>query len=185
MHRLSRVSIPVFTLIALTWVAPIRGQEQRPACPPAETHRYDFLVGAWHGTEYVFKNGAADSAFEASWTARNVKLPYACAYEEHNEIIENGRSFNRVAMLRAFDLGSNQWMYSLVDEFVELSTFSSTRSDSGWVFSHDLTGAKPIRLHTLWVATPSGYTEVMRVSTDSGRTWPIVRHVNYTRDPER
>ncbi len=183
MYRLSKLRAVSLTLIALASTTHSFAQTAPPQCPAAETHRYDFLVGDWHGTEYVFKNGAPDSAFEASWTARNRKLPYSCAFEEHNEIVEGGKPFNRVSMLRSFDLASNQWMYGLVDEFVELAIFSSARTDSGWVFSHELPGPKPVRLHTLWVATPSGYTEVMRVSYDSGRTWPIIRHVNYKRDP--
>jgi hypothetical protein len=182
MYHLSKLRAVSVTLIALASTARAFAQTASPQCPAAETHRYDFLVGDWHGAEYVFKNGAQDSAFEASWTARNRKLPYACAFEERNVTIEGGKRLG-ASTLRSFDLASNQWMYGLVDEFVELAIFSSARSDSGWVFSHDIPGPKPVRLHTLWIATPSGYTEVMRVSYDSGRTWPIIRHVNYTRDP--
>jgi hypothetical protein len=64
---------------------------------------------------------------------------------------------------------------------VELATFTSQPSDSGWVFSHDIPGPNPRRLHIKWMPTPTGYTEVIQVSPDSGRTWPIVRHLNYTR----
>jgi hypothetical protein len=87
------------------------------------------------------------------------------------------------SVIRGFDLASNQWKYSLVDKWVELATFTSQRGDSGWVFGYDIPGATPRRLHIEWIATPAGYTEVIQVSPDSGRTWPIVRHLNYTRMP--
>jgi hypothetical protein len=58
-------------------------------------------------------------------------------------------------------IASNQWTYSLVDKWVELATFTSQLGDGS--------------------RRPAGYTEVIQVSPDSGRTWPIVRHLNYTR----
>lgn len=151
-----------------------------PTCPPAEQHRFDFLIGDWHGQEYNFMNGSKDSTPGDRIAARNRKLPYGCAFEEHWEFTSND-TVAKTSVIRGFDQASHQWKYSLVDKWIELATFTSTPSDSGWVFAYDIPGPTPHRLHIKWVPTPSGYTEVIQVSPDSGRTWPIVRHLNYTR----
>jgi hypothetical protein len=176
MHRLFLLSL-VLSLRA----TPSSAQEARPKCPASELHRYDFLVGNWRGKEYTFAHGPSDSVFEATWIARNQKLPFDCAFDERWTIIEHGKVFNQTGVMRAYDLTSGQWYYSLTDDFVEFAIFGSIATDSGWVYSHDLPGAKPVRLRTKWYATPTGYTELMQVSTDSGRTWPLYRHINYTR----
>jgi hypothetical protein len=185
MNRLSRLRAVLVALVMPIGAAPLLAQETPPPCPAAEAHRFDFLIGNWHGREYTFASGSKDSVFEALWTARNRKLPYACVLEEHNQIIVKGKLFNACSIIRSFDLASQQWKYSLADFWLELATFDSERTESGWVFSHDLPGNKPVRLHTQWFVTPTGYTEVMRVSNDSGRTWPVSHHVHYTRDPAR
>lgn len=157
--------------------------QTRPQCPAAEVQRYDFLVGDWRGREYTFAHGPSDSVFEAVWTARNRKLPFACAYEEQWTIIEHGKRFNQSAVMRGYDLASRQWLYSLTDYFVEFAVFGSVLTDSGWAYAHDLPTPNPVRLRTKWYATPAGYTELMEVSNDSGRTWPLYRHVNFARAP--
>src|SRR5579862_3612411 len=157
---------------------------QAPQCPDTEMHRFDFLIGDWHGREYNFTNGHADSTPGDLIAARNRKLPYGCAFEEHWEFTVDGKVAS-TSVIRGYDLASNQWKYSLVDQFVELAVFDSQQSDSGWVFTHDIPGANPRRLRIKWIATTAGYTEVVEVSPDSGRTWPIIRHLNYTRDRVR
>jgi hypothetical protein len=180
---LRRSPLGVLSLTMTCWIAPVRAfaQDDRPTCPAAEAHRYDFLVGDWRGKEYSSTSESPDSVMEATWTAHNRKLAFDCAYEEHNEITVKGKPFNRIAMLRAFDLNSHQWQYSLVDDFVELAVFQSTMSDSGWVYSHMLPGKTSTLLNTQWVRTSTGYTELMRVSKDGGKTWTVFHHVHYTR----
>jgi hypothetical protein len=163
--------------------ATLRGQAA-PAqqCPPGEVHRFDFLIGDWRGREYVLANG--DSTLDDDVVAHNRKLPYGCAFEEHWEFSQGNTVAVRTAVLRSFDLASKSWRYSLVNNFVELATFESTRGDTGWLFVHDIAGATPPhRLRIQWVPTPACYTEVIQVSPDSGRTWPVVRHLNYSRVP--
>ena len=169
-------------MLALLLLALGSAHQPPPTCPAAEAHRFDFLVGNWHGREYNFMNGSRDSTPGDGIVARNRKLSYGCAFEEHWEFTVNG-TVDSTSVIRGFDLASNQWKYSLVDKWVELATFTSQRGDSGWVFKYDIPGATPRRLHIKWIATPAGYTEVIQVSPDSGRTWPIVRHLNYTRMP--
>jgi hypothetical protein len=185
MDRLSRLRAVPLALVVLIGAAPLWAQDTPPSCPAAEVHRFDFMIGNWHGREYTVTSESKDSVFEGLWITRNRKLPFACVLEEHDQIIVKGKVFNATSIIRSFDLASHQWKYSLADYWVELATFDSERTDSGWVFTHDLPGDKPVRLHMQWFATPTGYTEVMRVSNDSGRTWPTSHHVNYTRDSPR
>lgn len=57
------------------------------------------------------------------------------------------------------------------------------RTDRGLVFLHTIkTATAPRMLRWQWEPTPTGYTEIIRVSDDSGQTWPMLRHMNYTRD---
>ena len=139
-------------ILLLSTVTRLSAQEPPPKCPAAELHRFDFLIGDWHGREYNFLNGSKDSTAGDEIVARNRKLSYGCAFEEHWEFTANG-----------------------------VVAFASQPSDSGWVFRYDIPGPKPHRLHIKWIATQAGYTEVIQVSSDSGRTWPIVRHLNYAR----
>jgi hypothetical protein len=154
---------------------------QPPQCPPQETHRFDFLIGDWRGREYNLARG--DSTPGDFVVAHNRKLPYGCAFEEHWEFSEGNTLVVQSSVLRSFDLASKSWKYSLVNNFVELATFESALGDSGWVFVHDIAGGTPRRLRIQWVHTGAGYTEVIQVSPDSGRTWPTVRHLNYAREP--
>jgi hypothetical protein len=160
------VILPIAALLSFSLISD-------PSCPTSEMHRFDFLVGNWHGREYNFMNGSKDSTPGDLIAARNHKLPYGCAFEEHWEFTSNDT------------VASSQWKYSLVDKWIELATFTSAPSDGGWVFAYDIPGPNPRRLHIRWIPTPAGYTEVIQVSPDSGRTWPIVRHLNYTRDRVR
>jgi hypothetical protein len=159
----------------------------RPTCPAAEVHRFDFLVGNWHGWEYNFVGGQRDSTRGDAVVAHNRKLPYGCGFAEQWEFTPaDGSPAIESSILRSFDLASDSWRYTLVNNLVELATFESARSDAGWTFTHDIAGTTPPRrLEIEWMKTATGYTEVARVSTDSGRTWPIVRHLNYVRVADR
>jgi hypothetical protein len=185
MHPTRRWQALLLTVIStLISGEQFQAQAPPPKCPPEEVHRFDFLIGDWRGVEYNVTHRAGDSTFEATVVAHNSKLPYGCAFEEHWEFVDSPTLTVRTAVLRAFDLASHSWKYSLVNNFVELVTFDSQLGDSGWVFVHDIAGvAPPTRLRIQWVPTSLGYTEVIQVSPDSGRTWPIVRHLNYRRSP--
>jgi hypothetical protein len=175
--RFVAVALPISSVAASGQNAP------RPTCPAAEVHRFDFLVGNWHGWEYNFMQGQHDSTRGDEVVAHNRKLPYGCAFAEQWEFTPaDGSPMIQSSVLRSFDLASHSWRYTLVNNLVELATFESARSDAGWTFTHDIAGTMPPRrLQIEWMKTATGYTEVARVSSDSGRSWPIVRHLNYVR----
>ena len=182
MHRSTPACLTV-ALAILSSVLP--AQQPPPTCPAAEVHRFDFLVGRWHGREYLMKN-PTDSALEDSLTAENKRLPFACAFEEHARSTTLDGHVTEGVILRAYDLPSRAWRYSLADGFVELAIFDGLRTDTGWVFLHELTTTTPHRLLRFqWVPTRTGYLQIIQVSSDSGRTWPIVRHLHYTPDRSR
>jgi len=172
----------LYAVVAAAAPNPARAQARpAPQCPSEELHRFDFLVGDWHGQEYNIANG--DSTVDDALVAHNRRLPFACAFEEHWEFRRGNTVAVRTVVLRSFDLASRSWRYSLVDNFVELATFEGARGDSGWAFLHDIVGAAPpARLRIRWLPTAAGYTEVIQVSHDGGRTWPVLRHLNYVRD---
>src|SRR5215469_10495787 len=88
----------------------------RAACPAGERHRFDFLVGDWRGWEYTFTGGQRDSTRGDALIARNRKLPYGCAFEERWEFTPaDGSPVIRSAVLRSFDLASDSWRYTLVN----------------------------------------------------------------------
>jgi hypothetical protein len=173
--------VPV--VLSLSPAAVSAQNASRPTCPAGEVHRFDFLVGNWHGWEYNFMQGQHDSTRGDEVVAHNRKLPYGCAFAEQWEFTPaDGSPMIQSSVLRSFDLASNSWRYTLVNNLVELATFESARSDAGWTFTHDIAGTMPPRrLQIEWMKTAAGYTEVARVSSDSGRSWPIVRHLNYVR----
>jgi|SRR5579862_3842978 len=167
----------------LVWApARARAQDGHPQCPSAERHRFDFLIGDWHGQEYSFPSGQRDSIKGDGAVAHN-RQTADCEFEEHVVFTPPHAAPIRATVLRVFDRAGNRWMYGLIDGFLELAVFPGTLTDSGWVFSHDLpTMSPPRRIHTSWVQTPSGYTEIMHTSLDSGRTWPILYHAHFERD---
>src|SRR5215469_3318640 len=168
--------------LAALWSTGALGQGDGPQCPPAEVHRFDFLIGDWRGQEYRFPNAQRDSVIDDAAVAHNRKTG-TCQFEEHDVFTPVQGQPVLTTLIRSFDLASHAWMYSLIDGFVELPVFAGTQSDSGWAFVHDITTlTPPHRLRTQWVQTPTGYTEIMHVSMDSGRTWPVLFHVNFVRD---
>lgn len=171
--------------LALVSASVLSSQEGPPVCPAAEVHRFDFLVGNWRGREYLI-TGPKDSTLDDALVAQNRKLPFGCALEERWTFTPRRGSAIRSVILRAYDLASKSWKYSLVNSFGELVTFQAVPTESGWTFLYDeATGPHPHRLRIEWVPMPTGYTEIIHVSTDSGKTWPVLRHMNYTRDSSR
>jgi hypothetical protein len=183
----STLGCPVlaWTIAIVLSATPLRAQQAPPACPAAEAHRFDFLIGNWHGHEYLLKS-PNDSAIDDALAVQTRKLPFGCAFEERTRYTPRQGPLVEGVILLAFDLPSKSWRYSLADNYVELATFDGVRTDSGWAFFHDLTTTTPLhRLRFQWVPTPTGYTQTIQVSTDSGRSWPVLRHLNFTRDANR
>ena len=169
-------------LLSLWHPTSTQAQANRPHCPAAEAKRFDFMVGDWHGQEYSFPKGQRDSVKGDGTVAHNRKTA-DCQFEEHVTFTPPGVAPIPATILRVFDRASNGWMYGLVDGFLELAIFSGTQTDSGWVFSHDLTTSNPPRrIHTSWMPTPTGYMQITRTSTDSGKTWSMLYHTHYVRN---
>jgi hypothetical protein len=171
--------------VTLLATAALNAQETPPQCPASEAHRFDFLIGNWHGREYLIK-GPSDSTLDDMVATHNRKLPFGCAFEETIRYTPPQGAVVQGIILRSYDMPSASWRYAETSNYVELGIFDGVRTDSGWAFTHTITTTTPHRLLRFqWVPTRTGYTHIIQVSTDSGRTWPILRHLNYTRDSGR
>jgi hypothetical protein len=157
-------------------------QPVRPApCPPEQVASFDFLVGEWQGRLYELTG--ADSAFKGiTAVVTATKILNGCATEERWHFDDKGVTESDVAILRAFDAGSQRWHYTGFSTTNEYFTFDGERDGPVWRFYHTLTVAgKPVHLRISWIPTPWGYSEQIARSTDEGKTWVNTRHLNYTK----
>jgi hypothetical protein len=159
-----------------------------PADPPMErcqiagADAFDFLLGAWTGTEHaVDESGARQLVATSEIEARSILG--GCAIEERWVVRDDKQVLFRALLVRSLERGTGQWLLSYVDDDLNHQLFTGRPHDDGWAFhrSRVADDGTTVEVRIVWKPTAAGAVQTIERSTDGGAAWKLGAEVELVR----